>query len=108
MISSFIAEAAAEWQIPVTNAGLDGEPFDWFPGYNTVVLHKYAANDWGYRRRTWPEPQFYPPPPESRFEKPVPLSLMTVLDLVHTRNSGERPSDEWMRWKKDHPDVFGN
>jgi hypothetical protein len=106
-IQSFIAETRRDWEMLMREAGIAHHPFDWFPGYNTVVLHKYAARDWGYRTRLRSGRSLYPPPPERRTRAHRPKTLVEVMDLVRTNPHTGRVSEEWVLWKMRHPEVFG-
>lgn len=105
LIVSFIEEARRSW--PVEAAGLGDEPFDWYPGYNTVVLHKYGHNDWGYRRNVRRNPaDLFPPHPDDRYAGTEPMTLLDVFDRVHTAPRTGRIYDDWVDWKAKHPEIF--
>ncbi|MFI5473127.1 hypothetical protein ACIA6D_23170 [Streptomyces cacaoi] len=114
MLVSYLLEHRHYW---FGNEGyarkMDLRPLDIDSGWNTTVFIKYGTDDWGYRRVSWIYgPTFVPTPPTARgtqyaHEKhPGPLPLERVMDLVHTVGSSG-PIDHWVRWKADHPDVFG-
>lgn len=104
-LRSFIDEHAAHWLTERDKEQNARQPFDTEPGRNTVVFRKYGTRDWGYRRKSWPSAQFVPPPPLFASRAPGPLSLVGVMDLVHS-GFADRVAD-WEEWKAEHPEVFG-
>lgn len=72
-------------------------PFDWDGGYNTVLLHKYGPDSWGYRRFSWESTPFFLPDLHCGHD---PMTLREVLDQA------EGPHHLWSQWKTSHPDVF--
>lgn len=104
MLSSFIAERKLEWDWLIQSQGLEVDPFPWYPGYNTVIFHKYATGDWAYRRRTWPIDHLAP----SRMQRGRgPLPLLALMDKVRVSPLGN-PDERWVEWKQAHPEVFGD
>ncbi|MFE9855573.1 hypothetical protein [Streptomyces sp. NPDC005780] len=85
---------------------MDKRPLDVDGGWNTVVFIKYGPDDWGYRRCSWTYgPTFVPGPPTANSEREdEPLSLVQVMDRVHTVVGD--PMKHWTDWKAQHPDVF--
>lgn len=95
-------------------AKLDAKPLDVDNTGAATVFLKYDDGDWGYRRTSWTSgPTFVPSPPNLRgteyeyVKTPGPLPLDQVMDRIHGIGS-EHPSKEWLRWKAEHPEVFGS
>ena len=103
MLASFIEQYKTCWCPSALWTRMDGEPFDVDPVRNTVVLHKYAPDDWGYRYRSWSVPRFAPPSPRTVNRLLGPWSLIDVLDYIH---GGVATAQVWADWKAAHPDVF--
>lgn len=107
MLVSFLQEHRNYW---FGNRGytskMDQRPLDIDSGWNTTVFIKYGPDDWGYRRCSWQYgPTFAPGPPSKGTVREVgPLSLVQVMDTVHTIVDDVMP--HWATWKADHPDVF--
>lgn len=75
-----------------------------------MIFIKYAAGDWGYRRRTWTMgPLFVPQSPKLRESGRLtigPLTLPQVMDRIYGDGDGnDRPG--WAQWRTGHPDIFG-
>jgi hypothetical protein len=82
------------------------EPLDHDAGHNTVIFHKWADGDWGYRRATHEiGPLFFPGAPWMRERKAGPFTLAGLLDWID--GGGMEPSKRWTEWKANHPDIFG-
>jgi hypothetical protein len=78
-------------------------PFDTHPGVTTVVVHKYAPDDWGYRLASWPTSVFTPTSPKT--ERTIgPWPLVELLDRIN--EGSERQFTSWTAWKNGHPEVF--
>jgi hypothetical protein len=105
-IQSFILEIRQEWELVMRSVGIAHHPFDWFPGYNTVVLHKYAANDWAHTRSHRVGGVPYPPAPAKRLRTQKPNSLVQVMDRVRMDPRTGQVNEEWALWKKQRPEVF--
>jgi hypothetical protein len=85
-------------------------PLDVDGGANGIVFHKWAAHDWGYRRRSSTMGYLFsvvPPALRDRYDDgiPGPLSLAALMDRIHP--IGGEPMPRWVAWKAAHPDVFG-
>jgi hypothetical protein len=107
-IQSFIAEARQDWEVAIRGAELENDPFDWFPGYNTVVLHKYATGDWAYRRKNWvAKPHLYPASPRGRRPSKQPMTLVQIMDYIRVDPGIDGISPDWLKWKAERPEVFG-
>lgn len=82
-------------------------PLDVDGGANGVIFHKYAEDDWGYRRQSFTRgPLFTPQSPRLRElypnEAPLgPLSLAQLMDKIH-----DIYPDRWIKWKTARPEVF--
>lgn len=92
---------------------LDAKPLDVDSTGAATVFIKYGADDWGYRKTSWVYGHtFVPAPPSVRgtehdsHKHPGPLPLDRVMDLIHHLGT-EYPSKDWIKWKTDHPEVFG-
>ncbi|MFD7161355.1 hypothetical protein ACFV9C_42685 [Kribbella sp. NPDC059898] len=70
------------------------EPFDYAPGRDTILLHKYGADSWALRQSSWNPDQFEPGPLDN------PKTLTAVLNYDAT------PLGEWVRWQTERLDVF--
>jgi hypothetical protein len=106
MLASFLQEYIERWYGNGSfRARLAERPFDIDGGANGLVFHKWAVDDWGYRRRTWQTgPVFWPGGPWLASRR-GPLSLDAVFDHIHS--FGDRgPAPRWVAWKAAHPDVF--
>lgn len=105
-LASFLRYYIDTWYNESYKLRLAERPFDIDGGANGMTFIKYAAGDWGYRRRTWNiGPLFVPQTPEFA-ERPIgPLTLPALFDYIYGDGEGnDRPG--WARWKADHPDVF--
>jgi hypothetical protein len=107
MILGYIEYYRQRHYTPTEQLLLKGQPFDVDPSVETLILHKYAEGDWGYRRRHWQsELHFVPRSPKVVGRSVGPLSLQQVLDLAEAPPS--RPDRHWVAWKKQHPQVFAS
>lgn len=105
MLQSWLLEYIDHWYTAHWKRRLAERPYDIDGGANGVVFHKWAENDWGFRRRTWTRgPEFWPgwSPREDR----VSYSLAEILDRTHSNGSEDVPK-RWLDWKAAHPEVFG-
>ncbi|WP_157253165.1 hypothetical protein [Nonomuraea typhae] len=108
MIVSFLEEYIGHWYNETWKDKLRQRPFDIDGGANGVTFRKWGDNDWGYRRRTWTMgPTYVPTHPRTRsIEKsPGPLTLLQVMDRIHTMV--DEVSPHWLEWKATHPEIFG-
>lgn len=112
MLASYLEEYKERWygqsafrkQMERRRLDVDG-------GANGVVFHKWAEDDWGYRRQSyeygytfsvvWPRQRATAP----RGALAGPFSLLALMDRMHTFG-GSEPSKPWTAWKAAHPDVF--
>lgn len=108
-LASFIEEYREYWFNDRYKAKLSERPFD--TDAKTVIFHKWAENDWSYRRDSWEYGPFWVPvaPRLRGGEYDVkdwrpPLTLVQVMDRIHT--IGDGPMPHWVEWKATHPDVF--
>lgn len=104
MIVSFIEFHRQSWYTTSERKALDREPFDICSGVNTVIFHKYAQNDWAYRRRMWEPHRLVPPSPRVSTRVVGPCTLPEIMDEVNAKNDCHRL---WRLWKEEHPEVFG-
>lgn len=79
---------------------------------NTTVFHKWAADDWSYRNANWEYGWFWIPiSPRLRDgnrqhpEVQKVLTLVQVMDRIHNSET-KYPTQSWLTWKAEHPDVF--
>jgi hypothetical protein len=106
MLASFLREYIDRWYGERWKAKLAERPFDIDGGANGMVFRKHATDDWAYRRRTWDRgPLFVPQPPTISDRRLGPLSLVELMDHIHSFGDGE-PAPRWMEWKAAHPEVF--
>lgn len=111
MLASYLDEYKAYWYSGSYLHELAQRPLDVDGGANGVIFHKYADNDWGYRRQSWTRgPMFVPQSPRLRemylHEAPLgPLTLEQVMDHAHTI-ADDKPMKRWLDWKAAHPEVF--
>lgn len=110
MLGSFLAEIKSRfYESYVTK--MEQRPLDVDAGANTIIFHKYADGDWGFRRRTWTGGFFVPLHPRIREthadsdEDRDPHTLEQVMDRARSIVRGEL-SSSWSRWKAEHPDAF--
>lgn len=107
MLVSFIEERKQNQYTGAERGRMSALPFDLNPGINTIVFHKYATADWGYRRRGWQiGSSFTPPSPHVATRFLGPLTLEQVMDLIQQGTNGT-PEQSWLDWKEAHPEVFG-
>lgn len=103
MIASYIEYYKYRWYPEHLRDQLGELPFDIDPGVHSVIFHKYAVGDWGYRRSNWRLGSvFTPPSPRVGTRTIGPLTLLQLLDLVHDPDPGQ----SWVVWKGAHPDIF--
>jgi len=109
-LASFIEEYREYFFNETYKAKLSKRPFD--TDAKTVIFHKWAEDDWSYRRDSWEYGPFWVPVfPGQRggqYDAPnwrAPLTLVQVMDRIHT--IGDEPSKRWLDWKASHPEVFG-
>lgn len=69
--------------------------FDYDGGRNTILLHKYAEDSWGYRRFAWESTPFFVPDPRVG-NGPEPL-----LKVLHRAEGGPA----WDRWLAGRPEL---
>lgn len=100
MIASYIEFYRTWWYNPTWQAKLLERPFDIDGGCNTVILHKYGADDWAYRRRSWEYGPLFVP----AYDRTENWPLLRVLDRSITVL--DEPHKEWEAWKAAHPEVF--
>lgn len=89
---------------------LEQRPFD--TDAVTKIFHKWADNDWSYRVDTWRSgPLWVPVFPRQRGGEyddasvKGPVTLVQLMDRTH--NIGTKyPSQHWLDWKAQHPEVF--
>lgn len=113
MLVSYREEYIQRWYNERWKVKLAERQFDVDGGANGVVFHKWAADDWGYRRRSFTQgPTFFPSGPQWRaiqvergVKLPGPFSLVALMDHIH--NHGDEPNPVWLAWKATHKDVFG-
>ena len=108
LMQSFLHEYIAHRYNGSYKAKLARRPYDVDGAANGVVFHKWAANDWGYRRARWSiGPTFVPGPAwyRQRFGG-TRLPLAELMDHIHSLASGEI-SDRWVAWKSAYPELFG-
>jgi hypothetical protein len=95
--------AELEWRMTYYNEGWKAKmrrrPLDVDSSTNTVVLQKFAEDDWRYRRAShehgmWP---FY--------NNPKRFTLEALLD--HINDYGDEPNPKWRAFKAAHPEAFG-
>jgi hypothetical protein len=106
MIQSYIAMVRQGWEAAIKGAEMDQEPLDWFPGYNTLVLHKYARDDWAHRRPSWVTPPVYPPSPRGRRPQQKAMTLVQVMDYVCVDPRTGEVGEGWQKWKAERPEIF--
>jgi hypothetical protein len=109
MLASYLESYKDHWYNARYRAEMEARPLDIDGGANGVIFHKWAEDDWGYRRRTFTMGWLFSVvPPWMREDYsdgiPGPISLGALLDRIHT--FGDKPSDRWLQWKADHPNVF--
>lgn len=104
---SYIAYVRSYYAEPMVSMGVHEDTFGWVPGYNTAVFHKYADNDWAFRRRLWATSRLLPLPPGVSPRGPGPLSLVELLNRVCGAETTGMPHEKWVSWKREHPEVFG-
>jgi len=104
LIASFIAYCRETFYTRQERDLMDEQPFDIYPGSNTVIFRKYGTNDWGYRRRMWEAHRYTPPSPRVSTRRLGPWSLAELLE--HLATDVERRSS-WAVWKTHHQEVFG-
>jgi hypothetical protein len=107
LLVSFIEFRRETWFASMERAQFNEEPFDIYPGTNTVIFHKYGTSDWAYRRRMWEAHRLTPPSPRVATRQLGPMSLEQVMDLIH-HGENRQPKWDWMEWKRNHPEVFPN
>jgi hypothetical protein len=114
MLASYLDEYRTHWYRPGYRQHMERRPLDVDGGANGVVFHKWAADDWGYRRRSWTMgPIFWPGPAwyRERYGHEYPpgggraYSLAALMDKIHT--IVDEPIKHWVEWKAAHPEVFG-
>jgi hypothetical protein len=110
LLASFLDEYKAHWygDGPYRRR-MQARPLDVDGGANGVIFHKWAADDWGYRRHSYERGHLFSVvPPALRGEYsdgiPGPLSLLALMDRINGWTDG--PSPRWEAWKAAHPDVF--
>lgn len=80
-------------------------------GANGVIFHKWAEDDWGYRRQSYTMGHLFsvtaPGNRGGRWDDgvPGPKSLLELLDFINT--IVDEPLPRWVDWKAAHADVFG-
>jgi hypothetical protein len=106
MLCSFLDQYITYWYNDHWRAKMAERPFDIDGGANGITFRKWGDGDWGYRRRTWTMgPTYVPEHPNIRGENsPGPLTLMQVMDRIHTTCDEVTP--HWLEWKAAHPEVF--
>lgn len=111
MLRSYLEEYKAYWYNPGYLARLARRPLDVDGGANGVIFHKWATDDWGYRRRSYRYGNTFTVVwPLQRDANPDhnwlgPFSLLALMDRIHT--IVDKPRDHWVEWKAAHPEVFG-
>lgn len=112
MLVSFLEEYKHHWYRPGYREHLERRPLDVDGGANGIVFHKWAENDWGYRRRSFERGNLFTVtwPAQRASAKPGkylgPFSLEALMDRIHTVG-GDGPMQQWVDWKAAHPEVFG-
>lgn len=81
------------------------KPLDVDDSANGIVFHKWADDDWGYRRQSFSEGHLFTiPAPLIRHRYPqikAPVSLEELLD-----NHVYRLNETWLQWKLTRPEAF--
>lgn len=111
MLVSFLEQYIDYWYNDSFKAKLAQRPFDVDGGANGVIFHKWAIDDWGYRRRTFERGWLFSVVPPALRDKytdgiPGPLSLSALMDRIQSHGD-DTPSPRWVAWKEAHPEVFG-
>jgi hypothetical protein len=96
IIASYI-DYKRSWSSVTMQQRMLSEPYDVKPGFNTIVLHKKAANQWTFRRSSWTGKW----PPRGGW-----CSLVELLDGEQSLGEPE-PAVEWITWKTKRPWIFG-
>jgi hypothetical protein len=95
MIASFIAYKLSAHLYPHQVTAMRAERlFDTWHA-SPYVLCNRGKDGWMYNRPTWRTGPLFAP-----YEKPEPLTLAGLLDLI------EHDSDRWATWKAERPEVF--
>lgn len=104
MLASYL-DFVREWFNESWKKRMLAKPLDTDPGQNTVIFHKWADGDWGYRRATHVYgPLFWPGYPGGD-RRLGPYSLPALLDHLQQYGDDE-PRPAWVKWKAEHADVF--
>ena len=112
MLASFLDEYKHHWYNPRYLATLAERDLDVDGGANGVIFHKWAEDDWGFRRHSYEYGWLWSVPwPRLRAEYPkesigAPWSLARLMDRIHTIGD-KQPIQHWLDWKAAHPEVFG-
>lgn len=110
MLVSYLEDYKSYWYNDSFKATLLERPLDVDGGANGVVFHKWAEDDWGYRRQSFERGWLFTVvPPWARDEHRDgwggPLSLARLMDRIH-QHGFDQPNARWEAWKAEHPDVF--
>lgn len=107
MLASYLEEYKTRWYYPSYLAKLHELLLDVDEGANGVTFHKYAEDDWGYRRQSWTMgPRFVPQSPRFAERSLGPLNLEQLMDHIHSLGDGE-PAHHWLDWKAGQPEIWG-
>lgn len=105
MLASFIEMVKVQGFSVVERQDMDGETFDFHPRATTAIFHKYAVDDWGWRRNSWQTDGFAPPSPRVATRATGPLSLLRLMDLIWS-DPFDGVDEQWRTWKAAHAEVF--
>ncbi|MDG4795185.1 hypothetical protein [Micromonospora sp. WMMD1082] len=112
LLASFLQQYKDVHYRPSTRERMERLPLDVDGTANGVVFHKWAQDDWGYRRRLHEAGHpFSVTPPALRGSPhddgiPGPLSLPALMDRIHGSGPESDPSPRWREWKATHPEAF--
>lgn len=110
MLVSFLDEYKHHWYNPGFLSKLAEKPLDVDGGANGVIFHKWAGDDWGYRRQSYTIGNLWTVAwPSQRDGREYgrlagPLSLTELMDRIN--GHGDDPNPRWEAWKAAHPEVF--
>lgn len=112
LLVSYLNEYKDHFYGPAEEGGwrkfVDHRPLDVDGSANGVIFHKYGPHDWGFRRMSH-EHSFVPSRGDSSSlysHWPLrPMSLLQVMD--YSRKGGTELFPSWVRWKANHPELFG-
>lgn len=114
MLVSYLDEYKNRWY---GNSGyrrnMERRPLDVDGTANSVVFHKWAEGDWGYRRQSYERGYLFTVvwPAQRANVKPGPYvgpyALEALMDRMHTIGGDGPMAHYWVEWKATHPEVFG-